>query len=45
MLGAAVGARVQGILAIERDWTDGSLDNFGIDFDAAVPPPPFSALP
>jgi hypothetical protein len=36
MLGTAIGARKQRVLAIECDGTDRSLDNIGVDLDAAV---------
>ena len=36
MLGAAVGAGEERILAIERDRPDGALDDVGVDFDPAV---------
>src|ERR1700733_6989423 len=36
MLAAAVGAREECVLAIQRDGANAALDNIGIDFDAAV---------
>ena len=36
MLGAAVGAGEECILAIERDRPDGALDDVGVDLDATV---------
>ena len=36
VLAAAVGAGEEGILAVERNGPDGSLDGVGVDLDAAV---------
>jgi hypothetical protein len=36
MLGTAIGAREQCVLAIKCDRTDRALDNIGVDLDAAV---------
>ena len=36
VLAAAVGAGEEGVLAVERDGADGSLDDVGVDLDAAV---------
>lgn len=36
MLGAAVGAGEERILAVQRNWADGALDDVGVDLDRAV---------
>ena len=45
MLGAAVGAGEQRILAVERDRADGALDDVVVDLDAAVVEEAGQALP
>ena len=36
VLAAAVGAGEEGVLAVERDWPDGALNDIGVDLDAAI---------
>jgi hypothetical protein len=45
VLGAAIGAGEERILAIERDRTDGALDRVAVDLDAAVIQEAGEALP
>jgi hypothetical protein len=33
---ATVGISEEGVLAIEGDWADGTLDGVGVDLDAAI---------